>query len=129
MEETYAGFVAKGAWSAPEVTAAEAARMFQEARDAGGRGAGPSVVFVDVRSPDERGVSCIPGAIDKVEFERRLEDEGARATPAGAGTTTYICYCTAGGRGARGSPSAVAGFTGGEASISTSRPRQSRSRT
>ncbi len=47
------------------------------------------VVIVDVREPEERAVSTIPGAIDKVTFEKHLEEY--RGTPT-------VVHCTIGYR-------------------------------
>lgn len=48
-----------------------------------------NIVLVDVRSPEERAVSMIPGAISTEEFERNLEQYK---------NATVIAYCTIGYR-------------------------------
>lgn len=95
VDDMYEAFVEKGAWSAPEVSASEAARMFQEASDGDNF---PALTFVDVRSAEERRVSIIPGAIDKYAFERAIEDDDARASLIGDSKSKIICYCTIGYR-------------------------------
>ena len=53
------------------------------------REAGERLVLVDVRTPEERAVSMIEGAITAEQFEAEsAEHEGA----------TVVCYCTIGGR-------------------------------
>lgn len=47
------------------------------------------VVLVDVRTEGERGVSTIPGAISRMEFESSIEDLGDRRV---------VAYCTIGAR-------------------------------
>ena len=49
-------------------------------------------VLVDVRSPAERAVSTLPGAISPDEFEDRLEE---------LGDCTVVAYCTVGARSSR----------------------------
>ena len=49
-------------------------------------------VLVDVRSPAERAVSTLPGAITPDEFEDRLEE---------LGDCTVVAYCTLGARSSR----------------------------
>lgn len=49
-------------------------------------------VLVDVRSPAERAVSTLPGAITPDEFENRLDD---------LGDCTVVAYCTLGARSSR----------------------------
>lgn len=53
-----------------------------------------NLVLVDVRSPEERGVSMLPGAVSQAEFEAALAESGA-AVPAGR---TVVAYCTIGFR-------------------------------
>ncbi len=48
-----------------------------------------SVVVVDVREPEERSISIIPGSIDKAEFERRLPE---------LGDIPVVLHCTIGYR-------------------------------
>ena len=47
------------------------------------------VVLVDVRSPAERAVSILPGAITPEELDERLDELGDR---------TVVAYCTVGAR-------------------------------
>jgi rhodanese-related sulfurtransferase len=49
----------------------------------------PEVVVVDVRSDEEIGVSVIPGAVTKEQFEKNRSEYRGR---------TVIPYCTVGGR-------------------------------
>lgn len=49
-------------------------------------------VLVDVRSPAERAVSTLPGAITPDELEDRLDD---------LGDCTVVAYCTVGARSSR----------------------------
>lgn len=49
----------------------------------------PELVLVDVRSPEERAVSLIPGAISTEEFERNLAQYKQK---------TIVAYCTIGYR-------------------------------
>lgn len=49
-------------------------------------------VLVDVRSPAERAVSTLPGAITPEEFEGRLEE---------LGDCTVVAYCTVGARSSK----------------------------
>jgi len=49
-------------------------------------------VLVDVRSPAERAVSTLPGAITPEEFEGQLED---------LGDCTVVAYCTVGARSSK----------------------------
>lgn len=49
-------------------------------------------VLVDVRSPAERAVSTLPGAITPEEFEGQLEEPGDR---------TVVAYCTVGARSSK----------------------------
>ena len=49
-------------------------------------------VLVDVRSPAERAVSTLPGAITPEELEGRLDD---------LGDCTVVAYCTVGARSSR----------------------------
>ncbi len=51
--------------------------------------AGENLVLVDVRTPEEREVSMIAGAITADQFE---------ADPTIADGATVVCYCTIGGR-------------------------------
>ena len=53
-----------------------------------------NLVLVDVRSPEERGVSMLPGAVSRAEFEAALVESGG-AVPAGR---TVVAYCTIGFR-------------------------------
>lgn len=53
-----------------------------------------NVVLVDVRSPEERGVSMLPGAVSRAEFEAALAESG---TAVAAGRTV-VAYCTIGFR-------------------------------
>ena len=52
------------------------------------------VVLVDVRSPEERGVSMLPGAVSRAEFEAALAEPGADV----ASGRTVVAYCTIGFR-------------------------------
>lgn len=52
------------------------------------------VVLVDVRSPEERGVSMLPGAMSRAEFEAALADPDADL----AKGRTVVAYCTIGFR-------------------------------
>ena len=65
----------------PEVAEITVAQLQQLPRE--------SVVLVDVRSPEERAVSIIPGAISTAELERNLEQYRA---------ATIVAYCTIGYR-------------------------------
>lgn len=49
-------------------------------------------VLVDVRSPAERAVSTLPGAITREEFEGQLDE---------LGDCTVVAYCTVGARSSR----------------------------
>ncbi len=49
-------------------------------------------VLVDVRSPAERAVSTLPGALAPEEFEERLDE---------LGDCTVVAYCTVGARSSR----------------------------
>lgn len=53
-----------------------------------------NLVLVDVRSPEERGVSMLPGAVSRAEFEAALAESDA-AVSAGR---TVVAYCTIGFR-------------------------------
>lgn len=72
---------AKGAFEGvPEISAREVISR---------REAGENLVLVDVRTPEERKVSMIEGAITAEQFEAEsAKHEGA----------TVVCYCTIGGR-------------------------------
>ena len=50
---------------------------------------GGDTVLVDVRSPAERAVSTLPGAITPEEFEEQLDE---------IGDCTVVAYCTVGAR-------------------------------
>ena len=67
----------------PEVKGITVAQLQQLQRQ------GKQVVLVDVRSPEEREVSFIPGAISIVEFERNLKQYQ---------NSTVVAYCTIGHR-------------------------------
>lgn len=56
--------------------------------------AGKNILIVDVRTPDERAVSYVPGSIAASEYESRQEYE----TPATDSSTIVCCYCTIGYR-------------------------------
>ncbi len=49
------------------------------------------VVLVDVRAPEERAVSALPGAIDAAAFESRLAERGSL-------DAMVVAYCTVGVR-------------------------------
>lgn len=77
--------VARTQRSFPEVPGIHAEEL-QEAL------AGGEIVLVDVRTPDEQGVSALPGAIDVDEFERRVDELAG---------SSVITYCTIGYRSSR----------------------------
>ena len=82
---TLEGMVARVGRRFPDVKTISAAALRERLPD-------DDTVLVDVRSPAERAVSTLPGAITPEEFEDRLDD---------LGDCTVVAYCTLGARSSR----------------------------
>lgn len=72
----------------PEVDAEEALRWLERGRTPAGR----EVLFIDVRTDEERAISMIPGALSAEQIE---------ADPSLAADRTLVAYCTVGYRSGR----------------------------
>ncbi len=83
IEELYASFRALGFPEAPEIEPDALSTL-------------DSPVLVDVREPQERAVSMLPGAISKETF-----DQQRRADPEAFRGRTIVPYCTIGARSGR----------------------------
>lgn len=68
------------------------ARIVEEAEQSGKNPPPATFLVVDVRSPQEHGVSLIPGAITKEQYENDVQTHSGK---------TVIPYCTVGARSER----------------------------
>lgn len=84
-QRTLEGMVSRVGRRFPDVKTISAAALRERLPD-------DDTVLVDVRSPAERAVSTLPGAITPEEFEDRLDD---------LGDCTVVAYCTLGARSSR----------------------------
>lgn len=86
IEEMYREYKAESFPDLPDVSAAELHAMQERGE----------VVVVDVRPPEERRVSWIPGAISKQDYEATLQGSGESSKA--AAEPVVVTYCTVGYR-------------------------------